>query len=73
MSRYVSPAGFHRHECQDCGCVWEHRNPDDLNKAACKDKIGGGHKCPDCGVGPETFWYEGPAAPKFTTFPQAIP
>ena len=73
MSRYVSPGGFHRHECPDCGCVWEHRDPDSPTKPACHGRIGDGHTCPGCRIGYSTRWYEGPAAPTFTTFPKAIP
>ena len=38
---YQSPEGSHRHECGDCGYVWEHSNKCRGNDAA--------HQCPKCG------------------------
>lgn len=39
MERYSDFPGFHRHRCEECLCVWVHKDGSD-------DKS---HKCPHCG------------------------
>lgn len=38
---YMSPAGYHRHRCSRCKCIWEHPN-----SCAGADLA---HLCPECG------------------------
>ncbi len=61
---YTSPAGFHRHKCDDCGAVFEHANAADGQTA--RESISK-HRCPNCGVRIFIIEYHGEFAPDFTT------
>lgn len=54
MTRYRDKPGWHRHQCLECGLVWEHQ---DTHKGDVE-----AHRCPCCG-NVCLFWYEGPTAP----------
>lgn len=59
---YTSPAGYHRHKCEKCGCVWEH-----IDRASMYAE--NAHDCPACGAANHRFKYDGPAAPEHPTRP----
>lgn len=40
---YVSPEGWHRHQCHFCNFIWEHHDSNDL-----KHGDQGAHECPSC-------------------------
>lgn len=50
---YASPTGFHRHKCDDCGHIWEH-----------KDSCAGNESAHTCICGKEEWYkYFGPEPP----------
>lgn len=51
---YVSPEGYHRHKCNNCGHIWEHSD--------CMAGDDDAHKCTKCG---EEQWekYKGNSIP----------
>jgi len=51
---YQSPDGFHRHECPNCGTIWEHSDAWwDIDKT---------HHCPTCSR-EQLYKYNGPKSP----------
>ena len=61
---YQSPEGFHRHQCEGCGFIWEHAEPVVFGTARVED-----HRCPGCGK-EEWFKYRGGSPPEATTQPE---
>lgn len=61
---YADRPNWHRHQCPECGTVWEHENPpeDDVSTEAERDLYRSRHKCPGCGCG-ERWRYTGPLPP----------
>ncbi len=61
------PDGTHRHQCTECGCIWEHPNS--------RQGDGDAHTCPGCGFNDGGPWwhYEGPDAPAYVEGPDGYP
>lgn len=63
---YTSPENHHRHECNDCGALFEHRDP--AGPLSPKERIRK-HRCPNCGA--TAFGaYHGEFAPDYSQTPE---
>lgn len=58
MTAYEDKPDHHRHQCTECGFVWEHRT-----LLASEDMPLGYHTCPGCKARHQTARYDGPDAP----------
>lgn len=60
QDHYISPFGYHRHQCKFCNYVWEHHDMNDVEHGE-----EGTHECPTCH---RCNWslgiYEGTLAPE---------
>lgn len=59
--------GKHKHQCDGCGCVWEHPNSRRGDEDA--------HVCPDCDTLLGGLWdhYHGPERPDYVEGPDGYP
>ena len=57
---YKDKPDYHRHECPECGFVWEHS--DECRNTCTQEEFHKLHKCPECGER-QSFKYSGVNAP----------